>query len=67
VERVKTVFLKRIKARFAQKELERQVVANSNVFSAIVERAQTQFERGETLEPDEFWRKLNDAPLKSRR
>jgi PHD/YefM family antitoxin component YafN of YafNO toxin-antitoxin module len=39
-------------------EVERFIVANSKVFQGIVKRAEQQFERGETLEPDEFWRKL---------
>lgn len=45
-------------------EVERFIVANSKVFQGIVKRAEQQFERGETLEPDEFWRKLaaTDTP-----
>lgn len=45
-------------------EVERFIVANSKVFQSIVKRAEQQFERGETLEPDEFWRKLaaTDTP-----
>ena len=36
----------------------RLIVANSSVFQGILKRAEEQFANGETISPDEFWRKL---------
>jgi prevent-host-death family protein len=42
-------------------DLERLIVANSSVFQGIVKRAEEQFANGETISPDEFWRKLEGS------
>ncbi len=44
-----------------EEDLERLIVAHSKVFQGIVKRAEEQFKRGETLEPDEFWRRLETS------
>jgi hypothetical protein len=37
------------------------LLENWSVFQGIVKRAEEQFANGETLSPDEFWRKLDGS------
>jgi hypothetical protein len=37
------------------------LLENWNVFQGILKRAEEQLANGETISPDEFWRKLEDS------